>query len=89
MTLLAFDFFMLAQKGKAGKAVVEQCICPGFFGVTIFATFTQLALVLVISLVTGIALCGNIFLVKVSLVTLTAFDLLMFAAQGIAGIPIM
>jgi hypothetical protein len=57
VAFLTFDFFMFAQKGKAGQAVIEQGVCPGFFGVTAFATLTQLALVLVIGLVTGIALC--------------------------------
>ena len=85
MALLAFHFRMLAIKGKCGQPVVKHSALPVAFVMAIVALLSLFALVHIIHLVTGVTCFTQLFLAQHALVTGSALDANVFAAQREAG----
>ncbi len=86
----AFRIAMLAQQRVIGLlVVVENNFLPALFVMANFALGSEIPLVLVVFLVTGVAIHLELVLIQIALVAIVALDIAMFPKQREFGLPVM
>lgn len=86
VAVIAFRPYVRAEQREAAPVVIKRRILPVFLVVAVLASCAELALVLVILAVTAHAVDQDMLFVHRSLVALSAFRRLVFAAQHVARI---